>query len=187
MRLAWQWPSPHLTEVETEAQRGAWMFSLHSASVYWHKSMCPFNKGTLGTSLAVQWLRLCLPMQGVWVWSLVRELGSHTQWGVANKFKKTNKQPNIKTKTLPHEWAFLLSGNSASSAHKSSANEISTMINLWPLRGDLHKPFKAEFPEGQGQDLVLTLPRSLLGLPGELGVFLLGGTAPNPTQSILSS
>ena len=34
---------------------------------------------------------------------------------------------------------------------------------------------------------MLTLPHSLLGLPGELGVFLLGGTAPNPTQSILSS
>ena len=27
-----------------------------------------------GTSLAVQWLRLCLPGQGVWVQSLVREL-----------------------------------------------------------------------------------------------------------------
>ena len=29
------------------------------------------------TSLAVQWLRLCLPMQGVWVRSLVMELRSH--------------------------------------------------------------------------------------------------------------
>ena len=29
-----------------------------------------------GTSLAFQWLRLCLPTQGVWVWSLVRELRS---------------------------------------------------------------------------------------------------------------
>ena len=25
------------------------------------------------TSLVVQWLRICLPMQGTWVWSLVRE------------------------------------------------------------------------------------------------------------------
>jgi len=31
----------------------------------------------VGTSLAVQWLRLHLPMQGVWVQSLVRELRSH--------------------------------------------------------------------------------------------------------------
>ena len=27
--------------------------------------------------LAVQWLGLCLPMQGVWAQSLLRELGSH--------------------------------------------------------------------------------------------------------------
>ena len=26
-----------------------------------------------GTSLVVQWLRICLPMQGTWVWALVRE------------------------------------------------------------------------------------------------------------------
>ena len=31
----------------------------------------------VGTSLAVQWLRLCLPMQGVRVRSLVGELRSH--------------------------------------------------------------------------------------------------------------
>ena len=31
-----------------------------------------------GLSLVVQWLRICLPMQGKWIWSLVRELRSHT-------------------------------------------------------------------------------------------------------------
>ena len=30
-----------------------------------------------GTSLVVQWLRICLPMQGTWVRSLVGELRSH--------------------------------------------------------------------------------------------------------------
>ena len=35
----------------------------------------------LGTSLAVQELRLCLPMQGVWVQSLVRELRFHMPHG----------------------------------------------------------------------------------------------------------
>ena len=30
-----------------------------------------------GTSLVVQWLRICLPMQGTWVSSLVWELRSH--------------------------------------------------------------------------------------------------------------
>ena len=29
------------------------------------------------TSLVIQWLKICLPMQGTWVRSLVRELRSH--------------------------------------------------------------------------------------------------------------
>ena len=33
------------------------------------------------TSLVVQWLRVCFPMQGTWVRSLVRELRSHLPWG----------------------------------------------------------------------------------------------------------
>ena len=32
-------------------------------------------------SVVVQWLRLCLPMQGVWVWSLVGKLRSHMLQG----------------------------------------------------------------------------------------------------------
>ena len=28
---------------------------------------------TIGTSLGAQWLRICLPMRGTWVWALVRE------------------------------------------------------------------------------------------------------------------
>ena len=31
----------------------------------------------LETSLVVQWLRICLPVQGMWVQSLVGELRSH--------------------------------------------------------------------------------------------------------------
>ena len=33
-----------------------------------------------GTSLVIQWLRVCLPLQGMWVQSLVRELGFHMPW-----------------------------------------------------------------------------------------------------------
>ena len=35
----------------------------------------------LQTSLVVQWLRIHLPMQGMQVQSLLRELGSHVPWG----------------------------------------------------------------------------------------------------------
>ena len=34
---------------------------------------CPRLKETKGTSLVVQWLRICLPMQGTQVRALVRE------------------------------------------------------------------------------------------------------------------
>ena len=37
------------------------------------------------TSLVVQWLRLCLPLQGVRVWSLLRELRSHMSHGQKTK------------------------------------------------------------------------------------------------------
>ena len=40
--------------------------------------------GQIGTSL-VQWLRLCLPMQGVQVQSLVGELRSHVPLDQQNK------------------------------------------------------------------------------------------------------
>ena len=43
------------------------------------------KKGTklhpLWTALVVQWLRIHLPMQGMHVQSLLRELGSHVPWG----------------------------------------------------------------------------------------------------------
>ena len=62
--------------------------------------MCGTNTHTLsldkqaliGTSLAVQWLRLCLPMQGVRVQSLVGELRSHRPRGQKNQNIKKQKQ-----------------------------------------------------------------------------------------------
>ena len=38
------------------------------------------SKAKLGTSLVVQWLRICLAMEEIQVWSLVRELRSRMQW-----------------------------------------------------------------------------------------------------------
>ena len=49
-----------------------------NTSVAHDKSVIKLNvKSILGTSLVVQWLRICLPMQEMWVRSLVRELRSH--------------------------------------------------------------------------------------------------------------
>ena len=38
------------------------------------------QKEILGTSSVVQWLRIHLPMQGTWVWSLAWELRYHIPW-----------------------------------------------------------------------------------------------------------
>ena len=35
-----------------------------------------------GTSLVVEWFRICVPMQGIQVQSVARELRSHTPWGI---------------------------------------------------------------------------------------------------------
>ena len=45
------------------------------------KLVCIQKKIYLGVFLVVQWLRICLPMQGMWVQSLVRELRFHMIWG----------------------------------------------------------------------------------------------------------
>ena len=49
------------------------------------KMVDELKKGTGGTSLSVQWLRLHLPMQGMQVQSLARELGSHMPCGQKTK------------------------------------------------------------------------------------------------------
>ena len=39
----------------------------------------------------VQWLRLCLPLHGVWVQSLVRELRFHMSWGMVKNWRGKKK------------------------------------------------------------------------------------------------
>ena len=80
-----------------------------------------FKTSGLGTSLVVQWLRPCLPMQGVRVRPLVRELRSHMPLGqkarnntVTNSIK-TLKMVNIlkkKKKSGLHWTVFILGPNS---------------------------------------------------------------------------
>ena len=50
--------------------------------VAYFNAVCKYNKKIYpGISLAVQWLRIHLPMQGTWVRFLVGELRSHMPWG----------------------------------------------------------------------------------------------------------
>ena len=67
-----------------------------------------------GTSLEAQWLGLCLPIQGVLVWSLVRELGFHMpcvqkakRWnrsGIVTNSTKTLDMALIKKKPKTRAW-----------------------------------------------------------------------------------
>ena len=48
----------------------------------WFKTAFP------GTSLVVQWIRICLPVQGTWVWSLVQEdpTGCRVTWPSSHNY-----------------------------------------------------------------------------------------------------
>ena len=58
------------------------------------------KKKLLGTSLVVQWLRLCLPPQGVQVQYLVRELNSYMPHSQENQNIKQKQYCNRLIKTL---------------------------------------------------------------------------------------
>ena len=59
------------------------------------KRLRPLIKESTRTSLVAQCLRLHLPMQRVWVWSLVRELRSHVPCDQKTKQNKTYNWNNI--------------------------------------------------------------------------------------------
>ena len=57
-------------------------YRIHASHVSDKKLMSKIYKELIhGTSLVVQWLRIHLPMKGIWVPSLARELRPHVPWG----------------------------------------------------------------------------------------------------------
>ena len=66
-------------------------FNVHIINVYYKDKFCMDHRkqrrgnsqrnSSRGTSLGVQWLRICLWMQKIWVWSLFGELRSHIPQG----------------------------------------------------------------------------------------------------------
>ena len=54
------------------------------------KLLC--KETSMGTPLVVLWLRFHLPVQELWVQSLVRELGSHMPRGAVQKEKEKKKK-----------------------------------------------------------------------------------------------
>ena len=61
-------------------------------------SGCLLKRVGMGTSLVIQWLRFCLPMQRTCIKFLVRELRSHLLWGnqaLTSKLEKLAQPVNI--------------------------------------------------------------------------------------------
>ena len=52
----------------------------------------------LRISLVVQWLKVCLPVQGTWVWSLIRKLRSHMSQGSWAHAPQLERSPRATTK-----------------------------------------------------------------------------------------
>ena len=60
----------------------------------WRKSI---RETSTLTTLMAQWLRICLAMQGMWVWPLIGETGSHMLWGSQHA---TTKGPTKRSEDL---------------------------------------------------------------------------------------
>ena len=67
------------------------------------KNVCSL-KDTVGTSLGVQGLRICLPTQGTWVWSLVEKL-RYTYCGVTKHTHHNQEKPTTATTEPMHSRA----------------------------------------------------------------------------------
>ena len=65
------------------------------------------NRNGIGTSLAVQWLRICFPMQGTQGWLMIRELrfphatGQLSLGATAGKSVCSRKDPSAATRPTP--------------------------------------------------------------------------------------
>ena len=80
MEMGWGGPSLDLTLLGSPV----FTHTLHCLKrLHFHNTSSKTNDQ--GTSLEVHWLRLCLPMQGMRVQSLVGELRSHMPWGRNNQ------------------------------------------------------------------------------------------------------
>ena len=66
----------------------AWLERVHRRGDRKHRPLRISTIKEIGTSLVVQWLRLCFHCRGTWVLSLVGELRPHRPHGTAKKKKR---------------------------------------------------------------------------------------------------
>ena len=96
----------------------------------WHTNKdLAFKKSILGTSLVVRWLKLCLPMQGVWIWYVIRGLRFHMSCSHKTKREnrnntvthsiKTFKKEHFSAQVLEHLLAMWIAGTAVSGANET--------------------------------------------------------------------
>ena len=81
-RRKWQ-PTPVFLPGKLHGQRSLAGYSpwgREESNMIEHKHTVP-GIPCAGTFLVARWLRICLPVQGMWIWVLVEELRSHMLWG----------------------------------------------------------------------------------------------------------
>ena len=118
-----------------------------------------------GTSLAVWWLRLRLPMQGLWVQSLIEEIRSHKPCSRKNQSinqKQYCSKFNEDFKNGPHQKKNLLKKISVVSPPQAMAAFLLKALDLSPHKTHLHRHTWG-FLEPLGQ-----CPGTLPGLQGSL-------------------
>ena len=76
--LVWCWQRPKVPVPKMEMFLESSTLGSYPSTVISKVYNLALQMWIMGTSLAVQWLRLHLPVQEVWVWFLVGELDSHS-------------------------------------------------------------------------------------------------------------
>ena len=93
------------------------------------KNVCSL-KDTVGTSLGVQGLRICLPTQGTWVWSLVEKL-RYTCCGVTNHTHHNQEKPPTATTEPMHSRARRHNLRSLHATGKAQHGQKKTLLREW--------------------------------------------------------
>ena len=106
----------------------------------------PFKNSYSWTFLEVQWLGLGLPMQGAWVWSLVREVRSHMPWGQGTRTQNTGnaRADSIRTSEMVHTHA-----HTHTHTHRGTHSSGPSSVALWQygLMRKTSKPTLTDVPQ----------------------------------------
>ena len=130
----------------------------------------------------VQWLRICFPMQGTWVRSLVREVRSHLPWGnwalTHHNYRAcaSSREPMHSRATREKSWCYKEEPAQSNIRPGSAKRDRQTFFILitnkcWQGCGETGIPVHCWCKRKTSQWLLKKLK---MGLPNGLGIILVG-------------